>query len=77
MATDPGDWAAYIRSIKVPPNMGNSRQFVDYMAGLAAANRNASGREELNQTIAHVTGALLEVINALGAIDEHFRKGGA
>jgi hypothetical protein len=59
MSNEHDAWAAYIRGLNVPPDMSISRQFVDYMAGLAAANRNASGREELNQTIAHLTGALL------------------
>lgn len=74
--SDNAAWAAYIRGLNVPPDMKVSRQFVDYMAALAAANRNPSGRDELNQTIAHVTGALLEVINALGQIDADMRKRG-
>lgn len=73
---DGADAAAYIRSINVPANMSNCRQFVDYFADLAERNRNASGPEDLNQTIAHLSGALLEVVNSLGAIDEYFRKNG-
>jgi hypothetical protein len=42
---------------------------------LASANRNPSSPDQLNQAIAHLSGALAEVINALGGIDEHLRKG--
>lgn len=74
MSRDHDEWVAYIRSLNVPPDMKVSRGFVDYIADLAASNRNPSGRDELNQTIAHLTGALMEVINALGRIDDGMRK---
>lgn len=69
--------AAYIRSINVPANMSNCRQFVDYVADAAERGVNPYVGQELGQMLAHVTSALLEVINRLGAIDEHFREDGA
>jgi hypothetical protein len=69
------DMLAELRGISVPPNMSNCRQFVDYLTRLASANLNLSSPDQLSQTIAHLSGALAEVINALGGIDEHLRKG--
>jgi hypothetical protein len=72
MAIDNAQWAAYIRGLKVPADMSNCRQFVDLLAANAV-----KGSQELDKTIAGLTAAMLEVINALGQIDEERRKGGA
>ena len=65
------EMAAYIRGLKVPPNMSNCRQFVDIMADTAA-----KGVFDLEVIAKAQSAALLEVINGLGHIDELMRKSG-
>lgn len=64
-------WAAYIRGLSVPANMSNCRQFVDLMAATAA-----QGVFDIETVSKAQSAAMLEVINALGEIDQRLRKSG-
>lgn len=71
MSSENEAWAAYISGLKVAPNMSSCRQFVDLMADTASRGVFDTGAIAKAQSA-----ALLEVINALGHLDERLRKSG-
>ena len=71
MSAENDAWAAYIRGLKVAPNMTNCRQFVDLMASTAS-----KGVFDTVAIAKAQSAAMLEVINALGDLDERLRKSG-
>lgn len=69
MSSENTDWAAYIRGLKVAPAMASCRKFVDLMADTASI-----GLFDIEAIAKAQSAALLEVINALGELDERLRQ---
>lgn len=74
--TDADDVVAALRDVKVPRNMSNSRLFMDYVIAQASAPPSNDGFQQLAELIPMMTGTLVEVINALGVIEEAMERGG-
>ncbi|MDC8974656.1 hypothetical protein [Mycobacterium marinum] len=69
--------AEVLRTIKVPGALTNCVTFVDYLRKHVEADTKSQTPEEglqrLNELVAHMLASHLELVNAMGTVDEQLR----
>jgi len=69
-----------LRSVTIPAAMVESRKFVDYLTKHAEADTHSGTAQEglqyLNDVLGLMIASQLEVLNALGEVDEQLRNAG-
>ena len=66
-----------LRTVKVPEALTNCRTFVDYLKTHVEADTRSQTPEEglqrMNELVGHMVASHLELINAMGTVDEQLR----